>query len=81
MILIDTNVLVALVDERDALRNRALEDLGKLEGPFEVLDAVLVETYFLLQQAYLRQRVCFVLERLAIGHAQIQIDWWSHIFA
>ena len=81
MILIDTNVLVALVDERDALRNRALEDLGKLEGPFEVLDAVLVETCFLLQQAYLRQRVYFVLERLAIGHTQIQDDWWSSIFA
>jgi predicted nucleic acid-binding protein len=81
MILIDTNVVVALVDERDGLRNRALADLGKLKGPFEVLDAVLVETFFLLQQAYLRQRVCFVLERLAVGHTQVQGDWWSSIFA
>ena len=63
------------------LRNRALQDLAKLEGPFAVLDAVLDEAYFLLQHAYLRQRVCFVLERLAIGHTQIQDDWWSSIFA
>lgn len=81
MILIDTNVLVALVDERDGLRKRALADLGKLKGPYAVLDAVLVETFFLLQQAYLRQRVCFVLDRLAVGHTQIQAEWWSGIFA
>src|SRR4051812_4749736 len=57
MILIDTSVLVALVDERDRLRSRAMAELGKLKGPLEVLDAVLVETYFLLNELYLRQRL------------------------
>ena len=80
MILIDSNVLVALVDERDELRRRAMADLGKLKGPYEVLDAVLVETFFLLSETYLRQRLRFALERLAVGHTQIQADWWSSIF-
>ena len=80
MILIDTNVLVALVDERDGLRARAMADLGKLKGPYEILDAVLVETYFLLTDSYLRQRVRFVLERLAARHVQVSASWWSSIF-
>ena len=80
MILIDTNVLVALVDERDGLRKRAMTDLGKLEGPYEVLDAVLVETFFLLQETYLRQRLRFALERMAVGHMQVHADWWTGIF-
>jgi predicted nucleic acid-binding protein len=80
MILIDTNVLVALADERDGLRSRAMADLGKLKGPYEILDAVLVETFFLLNELYLRQRVRFVLERLAVRHAQMQAEWWSSVF-
>jgi predicted nucleic acid-binding protein len=80
MILIDTNVLVALVDERDRLRSRAMSDLTKLKGPFGILDAVLVETFFLLGQPYLRRRVRFVLERLTVLHMQIQTEWWSTIF-
>jgi predicted nucleic acid-binding protein len=80
MILIDTNVLVALVDERDGLRSRALADLGKLKGPYEVLDAVLEETFFLLNEVYLRQRLRFLLERLVVGHAHLHADLWSSIF-
>jgi predicted nucleic acid-binding protein len=80
MILIDTNVLIALADERDALRSRAMADLGKLKGPYEVLDAVLVETFFLLNELYLRQRVRLLLERLSVGHAHVHADWWSSIF-
>jgi predicted nucleic acid-binding protein len=80
MILIDTNVLVALVDERDGLRSRAMADLGKLKGPYEILDAVLVETCFLLNDVYLRQRVRFVLEQLAARHVQVETTWWSSIF-
>ncbi len=55
MILIDTNVLVALVDEGDGLRGLAMADLGKFKGPYEILDAVLVETYFLLNDSNLRR--------------------------
>lgn len=80
MILVDTNVLVALVDERDGLRARALADLGKLKGPYGVLDAVLVETYFLLTESYLRERIRFTLGRLAIRHVTMQPDDWSSVF-
>jgi predicted nucleic acid-binding protein len=80
MILVDTNVLVALVDERDGLRERAMADLGKLKGPFGVLDAVLVETHFLLDDAYLRKRMRFALSKLAARHVQLQPDWWDTVF-
>lgn len=80
MTLIDTNVLVALVDERDGLRSRAMADIKKVKGPFEILDAVLVETFFLLHETYLRQRVRFVLDRLSVRHTQVQAEWWSAIF-
>jgi predicted nucleic acid-binding protein len=80
MILIDTNVLVALVDERDSLRARALTDLGKLRGPYGILDAVLVETYFLLGDRYLRERVRFTLTRLAVRHVSMQPDGWNGVF-
>jgi len=72
--------LVALVDERDGLRARALADLGKLKGPYGVLDAVLVETYFLLTETYLRERVRFMLRRLAIRHVTMQPSDWSSVF-
>lgn len=80
MILLDTNVLVALVDERDGLRTRAMSDLAKLKGPYGILDAVLVETHFMLEEAYLRQRVRFMLSRLAVQHVQVQPAWWTAIF-
>jgi predicted nucleic acid-binding protein len=80
MIFIDTNVLVALVDERDGLHTRALTDLGKLKGPYGILDAVLVEAYFLLGDRYLRERVRFTLTRLAVRHMSMQPDAWSSVF-
>jgi predicted nucleic acid-binding protein len=80
MTLIDTNVLVALVDERDRLRSRAMGDLSKLKGPFGILDTVLVETLFLLTEPYLRRRVRFLLERLAVRHTPIHAEWWGTIF-
>lgn len=80
MILIDTNVIVALVDERDGLRVRAMADLAKLRGPYGVIDAVLVETHFLLEDAYLRQRLRFILSRLSVQHVQVSPSCWSVIF-
>jgi predicted nucleic acid-binding protein len=80
MILLDTNVLVALVDERDGLRSRAMADLGKLKGPYGVLDAVLVETHFLLHDAYLRKRMRFALSKLTARHVPVQPAWWDMIF-
>jgi predicted nucleic acid-binding protein len=58
MILIDTNVLVALVDERDGLRPRAREDLGRLAGEeFGVTELVLGEACYLLPMGNARQKL------------------------
>lgn len=81
MILIDTNVLVALVDERDRLHTRATRDLGKLKGPFGVLGVVLSEACFLLEDDYLRQRVSMLLERLPAVAIEPSTPWWNDVFA
>lgn len=80
MILIDTNVLVALVDERDQLHARATRDLSKLTGPFGVMSAVLSEACFLLDQAYLRARLGMLLERLPMVAIEPSAPWWNDVF-
>ncbi len=48
MILVDTNVIVALIDERDQLHERAVRDVATVAGtPLGVTSLVLVETCFL----------------------------------
>ena len=67
MILVDTNVLVALVDERDALRRRAERDLAKAKGrTLRTTRVVLTETLFLLSKVYQRKRLRFLLGALPI---------------
>jgi uncharacterized protein len=80
MILIDTNVLVALVDEGDRLHARARRDLRKLEGPFSTTEAVLSEACFLLTQGYSRQRVRGLIERLPVDVASLAHSDWSAVF-
>jgi predicted nucleic acid-binding protein len=81
MILLDTNVLVALVDERDHLHGRAKRDLGKLAGPFGVLSVVLAEACFLLEEGYLRGRLSMLLERLPAVPTEPEAPWWADVFA
>jgi predicted nucleic acid-binding protein len=81
MILIDTNVLVALVDEKDRLHLRAKRDLGKLKGPFGVTSPVLTEACFLLEQPYLRGRLAMLLERLPAEPVEPELPWWPDVFA
>ena len=66
MLLLDTNVLVALVDERDGLHARARRDLKRLKGPFGATSATLCEACFLLPASYLRERLRFILNRLPV---------------
>ncbi len=68
MILIDTNVLVALVDERDALRRSAVLDLQKArrEALFTTR-AVLSEVLFLLPEPFQRGRLRFLLSSLPVA--------------
>ncbi len=81
MILVDTNVLVALVDEKDRLHLRAKRDLRKLKGPFAVASPVLTEACFLLEQPYLRGRLAMLLERLPAEPIEPEPPWWPDIFA
>jgi predicted nucleic acid-binding protein len=70
VILIDTNVLVALVDEKDELHQTAKRHLRTLKGsPLVVTWAVLAESYFLLVRPFERQRLRFLLDSLGVGEA------------
>lgn len=81
MILIDTNVLVALVDERDELHRKAKRDLKALRREaMGVTSLVLGEACFLLPDLYLRQRLRLLLERLAIAPVEPSPPWWDHVF-
>jgi predicted nucleic acid-binding protein len=67
MILVDTNVLVALVDPRDGLHSRAVADLKKLiKKPLAVTTAVLVEACFALPSRHHRARLRAVLREFGI---------------
>jgi predicted nucleic acid-binding protein len=81
MILVDTNVLVALVDEGDALHRKAKRDLKSLRRePMRVTSLVLGETCFLLPDLYLRQRLRLLLGRLAIAPVELSPPWWDDVF-
>ena len=80
MILLDTNVLVALADERDQLHDRAKRDLRKLAGPYSTTEIVLSEACFLLTQGYLRQRIRSLLERLPVSIIGVDHAHWSEVF-
>lgn len=67
LILVDTNVLIALVDSTDHLHGRASEDLIKrARGDLRVTSAVLSECAFGLPREDQRGRLSLLLERLPI---------------
>jgi predicted nucleic acid-binding protein len=67
MILLDTNVLVALVDDRDSLHARAIEDWGQLAGEtFVTVGPVIAEACFLLPTAVQRQKLRTLIERMPV---------------
>ena len=66
-VLVDTNVLIGLVDRTDGLHERAVKDLTKLaRADLRVTDAVLSECVFALQSASQRGRLGLLVERLPI---------------
>lgn len=81
MILVDTNVLVALADERDALHRRAKADLEKLRGPFALSSVVLAEACFLAPAPHLRMRMQHLIERLPLGIVELPQASWATVFA
>jgi predicted nucleic acid-binding protein len=82
MILLDTSVLVALVDERDRLHALAKRELKRLEkSELGVTSAVLAECLFLLPAVYLRRRLSFLLERVGAVAVHLEFPWWTEVFS
>ncbi len=68
MILCDANVLVALVDERDALHDLAIRDLRSLGSQqFVSTHSALSEMFFLLPSPYQRDRLVRYIDQLPIS--------------
>lgn len=72
-VLVDTNVLIALVDRSDDLHARAAKDLTSLaRSDLRVTSAVLSESAFALPRADQRGRLWLLLERLPISPLVIE---------
>ena len=70
IVLVDTNVLVALALPRERLHERATKDLEKLaRHEFRVLPSVLAEACFLVSTGALRLRLAGLLEALRAKYA------------
>jgi predicted nucleic acid-binding protein len=81
VILVDTNVLVALVEERERLHAVAKRDLKRFaRRELGVTTAVLTECAFLLSAKYLRHRLAFLLEQLAMVTVELEPPWWKEVF-
>jgi len=72
VILLDSNVLVALTDPRERLHRRAARDRRRLaRSPHAVPLPVLTETCFLLPRAHHRARLRDLLPALSVGPCPI----------
>ena len=70
MIFVDSNVLVALVDPRDALRDRAAADMSVLRSkPLLLTWPVLTESLHFLRTAPMRMALDQVIESFGLGLA------------
>jgi hypothetical protein len=68
-ILVDTGPLVALIDTRDRLHARAIEELDQLAGPILIGLPAMTEACFLLDNAQLRRRLSALIEREVVQFA------------
>jgi uncharacterized protein len=83
MILVDTGPLVAMIDPRDRLHQRARADLSKFADPlFLVTLPILTETYFHLCSRIMRRKLRALLEELEVSVQEItgstisaSMDW------
>ena len=63
MILVDSNVLIALCDERDELHLRAARDLDAMgDERLYIPEPVLVEVMFAMQPEYLRRKLVRIID-------------------
>jgi predicted nucleic acid-binding protein len=84
VILLDTNVLVALTDPSDALGPAAAADLKSLSksGGLYLFPPILVEACFLLPHQSFRARLAALLETLDVRPcaAPDEKHFWSEVF-
>jgi predicted nucleic acid-binding protein len=81
VILVDTNVLVALVDAKDDLHGRAARDLARARGDtLFTPDVVLSETLFLVTKAWARSRLRALLDALAVQRLLLREPWRDEVF-
>ena len=79
MILVDTNVLVALVLRKDRLHERATRDLERLaREEFHVMPVVLTEACFILQASAQRARLAELLA--GVRARQASEPSWAKVF-
>jgi predicted nucleic acid-binding protein len=82
VILVDTNVLVALVDKRDGHHARAARDLRRARGKaLFVIEPVLSEACFLLPDRVARRRLRFLFDALSIRRLVLEEPWRDEVFA
>jgi predicted nucleic acid-binding protein len=82
VILVDTNVLVGLVDARDAYHDRAAAGLRRARGQaLLVTEAVLSEACFLLAGSWVRRRLGFLLASLSVRRLVLDEPWLDDVFA
>lgn len=80
MILLDTNVLVGLIDRGDRLSPRCYSDLGSVSAPFGVIDAAIVEAHQVLDDPYLSKRIPGILQQIRAQHVPISAHQWRDAF-
>ena len=62
-VLVDTGPIVALIDTRDRLHGRAIDELDRLSGPILLGLPAATEACFLLDSAHLRRRLTALIDR------------------
>lgn len=81
MILLDTNVLIAIVNSADGLHMRAMQELENFEGPFFTCAAVLTESFHMLQRPSLRARLIGFVSEAPVAQLEPAAGSWPRIFA
>lgn len=81
MILLDTNVLIAIVNRADGHHPRVMQELTTIEGPFVTCDAVLTESFHMLERPNLRARLMDFVSEAPIAPLEPSAGSWPKILA
>src|SRR5262245_50238151 len=80
MILINTDVLIAIVNPADGHYPRVMQELPKLKGPYYTCDAVLTESFHMLDRPNLRARLVGFVADAPVGQLEPPQGSWPKIF-